>query len=319
MLNGLFDRRVLIVLGKGGVGTTTISAALAIAAAEAGRRVLAMEFDLRAPMARLLGAKRSYEPVAVTDRLSTMVLEGRTSLEDYLRLVVPSRIVLRAVYASPLYQFFVQAAPGLKELMMLGRVMQESERNPDLSKRPDLIVLDAPASGRALSILKMPAAAHETFGKSIAGREAHNIDRMFQDPARTAAVMVTIPEQLAITETFETCEALGEIGINLGSIILNRAMTPGFSSRDKTRFAERAREHLKADNAEHLVRLVRAELKRAADADNAFHKLTARTHAPVAMVSEFHGLSGPELVERIKLEITAQSPREGAAHAEREN
>ena len=82
------------------------------------------------------------------------------------------------MFSSRLYQFFVQAAPGLKELMMLGKIYYEAERKLGGSNHWDLIVVDAPASGQALSILKMLTAAQQTFGDSVAGREAGNIHRM---------------------------------------------------------------------------------------------------------------------------------------------
>src|SRR5438552_16039103 len=110
MLNQLLSRRVLIVLGKGGVGKTTISAALARLCVASGSRALLMETDTRAPLEAIFGIDPSFDPKEVAPNLSLMTLDGRHALEEYLRLVVPSRILLKAVFASRLYQFFVQAA-----------------------------------------------------------------------------------------------------------------------------------------------------------------------------------------------------------------
>ncbi len=316
MLNGLLDRRVLILLGKGGAGTTTVAAALARAAEQAGLRVLAMECDGRAPMCRLFGVERSLEPVEVSDRLAAMVLDGRHALEEYLHLVVPARAVLRAVFSSRLYQFFVQAAPGLKELMMLGKVQYESERPPDDGRRRDLIVVDAPASGQALSILRMPDAARETFGDSVVGREANNIGRMLRDGRRCAAVLVTTPEQLAVSETLETARSIREMGIDLGAVILNRSAAPHFSQRDVAAFAERGRATRRAREVERLVRLANLELERAAEANDAFRTLATRTRAPVARLEELYGLFGHPLTERLKLSLSAQFAAQGAEKAE---
>src|SRR5258707_12849183 len=160
MLNEILAHRVLIVLGKGGVGKSTLTAASVKVATISGDRALIMEPDSRAPLAATFGVTPSFAQTHVVHNLDLMTLDGGAALEEYLRLVVPGRMLLKAVFASRIYQFFVQAAPGLRELMMLGKVYYETERAPSDPLRHDLIVVDAPASGQALSLLKMPTAAH---------------------------------------------------------------------------------------------------------------------------------------------------------------
>src|SRR5271154_1354604 len=127
MLNEILARRVLIVLGKGGVGKSTLSAAIARLATLSEARGLIMECDTRAPLAATFGVAPSFVPAHVAHNPSLMTLDGRAALEEYLRLVVPGRMLLKAVFASRLYQFFVQAAPGLRELMMLGKIYYEAD------------------------------------------------------------------------------------------------------------------------------------------------------------------------------------------------
>ena len=126
MLNEILAHRVLIVLGKGGVGKSTLSAAIAKIATTSGDRALVMECDSRAPLAATFGVAPSFAPTHVAHNLDLMTLDGRAALEEYLRLVVPGGMLLKAVFASRIYQFFVQAAPGLRELMMLGKVYYEA-------------------------------------------------------------------------------------------------------------------------------------------------------------------------------------------------
>src|SRR5271169_6633547 len=126
MLNEILARRVLIVLGKGGVGKSTLSAAIAKLATMSGARALIMEYDARAPLAATFGVAPSFVPTDVAPNIALMTLDGRASLEQYLRQVVPGRMLLKAVFASRLYQFFVQAAPGLRELMLLGKIYYEA-------------------------------------------------------------------------------------------------------------------------------------------------------------------------------------------------
>src|SRR3984893_10179239 len=178
MLNEILARRVLIVLGKGGVGKSTLSAALAKVATISGDRALIMECDTRAPLTAPFGGAPTFAPTHVAHNLDLMTLDGRAALEEYLRLVVPGRMLLKAVFASRIYQFFVQAAPGLRELMMLGKVFYDAgQTDPKLPAR-NIIVVDAPASGQAMSLLKMPTAARSTIGDSFVGKEASNISKM---------------------------------------------------------------------------------------------------------------------------------------------
>src|SRR3984957_9108881 len=145
MLNEILGRRVLIVLGKGGVGKSTLSAAIAKLATISDAHALVMECDARAPLAATFGVAASFVPTQVAHNLSLMTLDGRAALEEYLRLVVPGRMLLKAVFASRIYQFFVQAAPGLRELMMLGKVYYEFERDDVQSPTRRVIIVDAPA------------------------------------------------------------------------------------------------------------------------------------------------------------------------------
>ncbi len=339
MLNDLLSRRVLFLIGKGGVGTTTISAAIASAASRRGGNVLAMECDGRAPMAAAFGVKPDYEPVMVSERLFAMVLDGRHALEEYLRLVIPVRTVLRAVFASRLYQLFVQAAPGLRELMMLGKICYEAERKLADTHQWDLIVVDAPASGQAVSILKMPAAARETFGQSIVGREAEHIAAILRDPRQFAVVLVTTPEPLPVSETIETADTLRAAGIEHAALILNRTVSPPFSARDLAKLREHFMAGGHSRNGEYLSQLARRELDRSTQTSHAFAQLTQHISLrsprplgegqgegggfhpassptqtcdrimqedPIIQLPEFRGLSGRALIERLAHEIPPQ-------------
>jgi anion-transporting ArsA/GET3 family ATPase len=312
MLADLLRRRVVFLLGKGGVGTTSVSAALALAASERGNTVLAMETDVRAPMANDFAIKPAFEPVMVSDRLYAMVLEGRHSLEEYLKLVIPARTVMRAVFASRLYQFFVNAAPGLKELMMLGKVYYEAERKLGGHDHWALIVVDGPASGQALSLLKMPTAAQQTFGDSVVGREAGNITRALRDEAETAIVLVTTPEPLPISETLETAQALDEIGIKPAAIVLNRKRTRSFSARDIAKL----KDYLNEKDADYLARIARSELDRAKEADKALAQLRGEISAPVIELPMLRGISGGELVRALARDFSNDSLEKPAKAAE---
>ena len=317
MLSDLLRRRVVFLLGKGGVGTTSISAALALAASDSGNSVLAMETDSRAPMANAFGVKPEFEPVMVSDHLFAMVLEGRHALEEYLKLVIPARAVMRAVFSSRLYHFFVNAAPGLKELMMLGKIYYEAERKLGGRDHWDLIVVDGPASGQALSLLKMPTAARQTFGDSVVGREAANISRALRDEGETAVVLVTTPEPLPISETLETAATMGESGIKPAAIIFNRSRAPNFSNRDVAKLKEHLIATGKTSDSEYLSKIAKSELDRARQADKALAQLRAETSAPVIELPLMRGVSGSELVRALARELAANAVEKSSNRAAR--
>jgi anion-transporting ArsA/GET3 family ATPase len=290
------------------------SAALATVTARAGIRTLAMECDPRAPLLALFGKHPSFDPVAISPGLFSMVLDGRRSLDEYLQIVVPARLILKAVFASKLYQYFVQAAPGLQELMMLGKIYFEIAQKKPPSARPELILLDAPASGQALGLLKMPSAAQDTFGKSIVGRESSNIDRLLHDRQRCAIVLVATPEPLALQETIETKRALSAAGFFTAAIILNRSSSLAFDEGDVLFFKRNSklRRHISA--LDHLSSIAIAGLERDRAAREAIAVLTKAGDVPVVQIADFRGLAGTALVGAI-VEALGDKQEGGAAES----
>lgn len=299
MIQELLQRRGLVMVGKGGVGRTTVTGALATYAASKGVRVLVMESDLRAPLAALFGAKPRYQPVKLAPNLWTMTLDGFEALHEYLGLVVHSRTVLRAVFSSELYRYFVQAAPGLRELIMIGKFFHESERRSP--PKWNLIILDAPASGHAINLLRMPFAARETFGdNSIVGREAQNVGRFLRNESQCGIIQLTTPEPLAVTETLETNTALAALGVKISAVIFNRATSVSFEAQDVIRLARRG--GACAPELRHvadLAELARKGLKEAAKVHRAEIVVGRRTGKPIIEMPEYRGLSGQRLIRQL--------------------
>ncbi len=318
MLNELLEHRAVVVVGKGGVGRTTVSGALALCAAGRGARVLVMESDLRAPLAALFGARPSYEEVEIAPNLRAMVLDGREALQEYLGLVVPSRAVLRAVFSSTLYRYFVRAAPGLRELIIIGKFFHENERRAPSKPPLDLIVLDAPASGRALDLLQMPFAARETFGEGIVGREAENVGRFLRDERRCAIIQVTTPETFAVVETLETHAALVRLGLRPSAMVLNRASAVPFDAYDLARLARRAATRAaELRHAGDLAELARAELRRAARTRRAEGTVRRQTKRQVIDLPECPGLSGLDLIRQLAARLAQGDSSVSACHLQR--
>ncbi len=223
-------KRLQFVVGKGGVGKSTVTAALAMRAAESGLRVLAVEFDESGGLSRLLadGKTPSTTPFETRPGLYLCRVRGEDSLAEYLGLVVPIRRLLTTVFASRLYKYFVAAAPGLKELMAVGKIWYEFNKvGADGKPEWDLIVVDAGASGHSLQYLKMPAAAATTFRSGLVHREAERVAGLLRDPDSTEVHVVSTPEDMPLAEAIEIVHALHvELGIPVGEILVNRCRPP---------------------------------------------------------------------------------------------
>lgn len=239
----LLDRRLHVVVGKGGVGKTTVSAALALLFARCGRRTLAVEMDAAGQLAALLGGRAGgYTPTQMAPNLSLLTVDGRAALEEYLGLIIPVKRLLASVFSSKVYQYFVAAAPGLKELMTVGKIWYEAMRQE--AGRPvwDAIVVDAAATGHSLQYLRMPQAARDTFGAGLVQREAAKITELLQDRRTTAVHLVTVAEEMPVAETLEARAQLIEmLALPLGYVIVNRLHRRRFSPVLLERLREVAR------------------------------------------------------------------------------
>lgn len=225
-MSGLDLRPLQFVVGKGGVGKSTLTAAIAVAHAAAGRRVLAVELGRREGLSRYLapGVETGPEPTRIRDGLSLVRVQGDDALAEYLRLILPGRGLLNLVFGSRLYRYFVAAAPGLKELMAIGKIWYEREkRDADGRSLWDVIVVDAGASGHSLQYLQMPSTAARTFRSGLVHRESERIAALLADSATTAVHVVVIPEDMPLTEGREILARLkGDLALPVGAVYVNR-------------------------------------------------------------------------------------------------
>jgi anion-transporting ArsA/GET3 family ATPase len=237
LLDDLLSRRLVVLTGKGGVGKSVVGAALAVAARERGKRVLLVEVAAPVEAARLFGGPPS--PGRETEALPglfTVNLDPAAVMDEYVRHVVKLEMLVRRILGSPIYRRFFAAAPGLKELMVLGKIMVLEEARARLSQRPqwDLVVVDAPATGHGLAFLKVPLAASAAVPVGPIGHNARRVLAMLRDPGRTALVVVAIPEEMAVVEAVQFHRlAAGEIGMEPAAIVLNGCHERRFTDEDE--------------------------------------------------------------------------------------
>ena len=223
------DTRLQIVVGKGGVGKSTVAAALALERAARGGRVLALELGGSGGLARALGVESSSDPVKTSQaappgEVYVASVDGEAALSEYLALLVPVRRLLRGVTASRFYKAFVGAAPGLRELMAVGKVWYECQKtNDDGSPTWTTVIVEAGATGHSLRYLRMPEVAARTFASGLVHREAVRVGDMLRDPDYCRVHVVALPEQMPLSEAREVLVALDEeLGMELGRLIVNR-------------------------------------------------------------------------------------------------
>ncbi len=213
------------MLGKGGVGKSTLAAALALAAKRRGAEVLAIELGAPGGLSRALGAEPA-QPGAIVTAPSGVALswfDGGAALSEYLGRVVRLGPLLDKVFAHPLYRAFVDAAPGLKELMAMGKVRDEYSLHKEHGQPHwDVVVVDAGASGHAIEHLRMPAAAAETFHSGRVHRESRRVHALFGDPAETSIWVVATPEEMPLAEAAESVAKLGDAGLGVTHVVVNR-------------------------------------------------------------------------------------------------
>jgi anion-transporting ArsA/GET3 family ATPase len=233
---GLLERRLVVVLGKGGVGRTTVAAGLGLAAARRGRRALVVEVAGQRRLPRLFGAD------AQPDGAETPLLPGLTSLsirpqrvlEEYLVLTLKVRAIAERLADSRAVGYLTAAAPGLRELVTLGKVWHLTEQTlRDGSPRYDLVVVDAPATGHGIGLLRTPRQYAEIARVGRIGDEARAVDALVADRRRTAIVLVTLAEEMPVNETIDALGRLREVGLEPDCAIVNAIEADLFSAADE--------------------------------------------------------------------------------------
>jgi len=215
LLEDLLQRRLLLLTGKGGVGKSVVGQAIAVAAAAEGKRVLFVEID----------APDQAEPLldGFAD-ITTVDLKPQAVMDEYVRRKVRIDLIARRIVESPVYHRFFSAAPGLKELMILGKIVDSVEEKGRWSRRPqfDLVIADLPATGHGLSLLKVPSAASAAIPVGPVGRQARWIQKALRDRQRTGLVVVAIPEEMAVVEALEFDQsARDDVGMVPLAFVLN--------------------------------------------------------------------------------------------------
>src|SRR5437588_6890068 len=209
--------RLVIVAGKGGVGKTTVSAALALMAAKAGLDTLIVEVEGKTGLGNAFGrGELSYEEVELAERVRARTITPDQALLEYLEDHGMRRLSKR-LSNSGILDVVATAAPGIKDILVLGKVKQ-LERAGDA----DLIVLDAPAAGHAVTFLTSARGLLDAVRVGPVRSQAEDVQALLTDPERCQVILVTLPEETPVNEAAETADRLRErVGVHLGPVVVN--------------------------------------------------------------------------------------------------
>lgn len=300
LLDSLWERRALLVSGKGGVGKTTLAAALARAAVTSGRRVLLAEVevgqeerDSPSPLGALVGAPRVSGPRVqdISPGLSFVRLSSIEGQRLFLKDVLPLRVMAEAAMRTRALRRFLEAAPALREMGVLYQMLHLVRRTrPEGGPLYPLCILDLPATGHALAIAALPDALLSVIPGGPIGRSVREGLALLRDPGLTGALLATLPEPLPVSETLELATAIQRHRIPIAAGVLNRMPHNPFSPDGRAAVERLLGEHGPHRGQRALGRLDRA---RAAEA-----RLAGNLPAPLLTLPELPG-SGPELVERL--------------------
>jgi anion-transporting ArsA/GET3 family ATPase len=220
--------RVLVVAGKGGVGKSTTTAAIAVAAARVGLRVLAVELEGRGELPRALGVEGTLdwdEVTALEDPSGGSVVARRIRPDDALVEWLQAHAmgpVVRRLRTSGALEVVAFAIPGIREVLVLGK-LKAIERSGEF----DLLVVDAPATGHAITLLTSPAGLRGVARGGPVKRNAEEVAEMLADPTRCRVLLVTIPRELAVDETVEAAfEVEDRAGVALAEVVVNQFQPP---------------------------------------------------------------------------------------------
>ena len=235
-MSSLAEQRFLFVTGKGGVGKTTVCAAAALALAQRGKRVLVTMCNAKERLSAMLGSDViGGEIKSVAPNVWAVNMDPEKALDEYGRLVLHSKTLASLLFDNKVARTFFRALPGMSEWTMLGKAWwHTTETRPDGSFKYDVVILDAPATGHGLDMLRVPKVIVEVAPTGLLRRDAERAYRFFQDPKSCAIVLVTLPEEMPMTETIELARALeGELALPVGRVIVNAMLPPLFSKEER--------------------------------------------------------------------------------------
>ncbi len=235
-VEALLDKALVYVTGKGGAGKTSVAAALGLASAARGRHAVVCDLAGSNQLARAFGRSPDARgELRLTERLSSLSVDPQEALEQWLRRQTGGAAAVTVLKRSHAFGHFVAAAPGAKQLVTIGKVVDRARPDPDPAAPPtsDLVVVDGPSTGHALAMLAAPRTVGEVASIGSLGGQARELRDFLGDPVAAAYVGVSLPEEMSVQEVLELERDLpGAVGRGLDLIVVNGVYPDRFTDEE---------------------------------------------------------------------------------------
>jgi anion-transporting ArsA/GET3 family ATPase len=313
VLPDLESKRCILVLGKGGVGRTTVAAAIARELAERGRNVLLFQANAKEKLSGLLGGPPvGPDLVQIKERLWAVNPTPQSALHEYGLMVLRYETIYKMVFENRLSKALVRAIPGVDDYALLGKMWWHTTEETASGPRWDNVVLDGPATGHAVTMLRIPHAILEAVPEGPLTRDAAKVKALLTDPTRTAAVLVTLAEDMPTNETIELAGRIErDAQIKPSCLIVNQLYPDRFPAGSAPGRAMAALDELPAEGEILGPVLARARMERARRQLNERYlaKLAQELPLPtVRLPTLFVPTLGPAEVEQLSKLIAAELP-----------
>jgi anion-transporting ArsA/GET3 family ATPase len=233
------DKRLVFVTGKGGVGKTTVAAALGLAAAKRGKRTIVCEVARQERMSRAFRREGvGWSETELAENLYAISIDPQQSLEEYLEDQIGSRRLSHLLFHNRIFEYFSTAAPGVRELVTIGKVWElaQLQRRRRKDSPYDLVIVDSPATGHGLATLRAPRTFRDVARVGPISRQAKTIDTFITDARQTGVLVVALPEEMPVNETVEFRERLSsEMEMTIDGVVVNGLLPERFDAGDAER------------------------------------------------------------------------------------
>ncbi len=302
----LFDKRLLFVTGKGGVGKSTISLALGLRAAAEGRRTIVCEVAGQETASRVFRrGEIGFNEVELTENLWGISIDPDESLREYMLIQLKVRAMRDLLVRSRLFNYLAAATPGLRELVTIGKIWElaQPDRRVKGGRGYDLVIVDAPATGHGIGFLQTPRTFAGIARVGPVHNQARALDSYLTDHALTGVGIVALPEEMPVNETAALEASLrDEVGIAVERIYMNGMYPERFDREDATRL-ERVQDQLEGPPRA-AVRAALSEHRRTLTEREQLERLEQRVSAPVRTLPfVFKPRLGVPELERLAAEL----------------